>query len=51
MPYPETPSHSRRPPRCEVIAKPVDRLETDATGINVEERRPIDPRMPHLPPA
>jgi hypothetical protein len=51
MPYPETPSRSSRPPRCEVIAKPVDRQETDATGINVEERRPIDPRMPHLPPA
>jgi hypothetical protein len=23
----------------------------DATGINANKRKPIDPRMPHLPPA
>jgi hypothetical protein len=33
------------------LRKPVDRLEDDATGINVETRKPIDPRMPHMPPA
>jgi hypothetical protein len=27
------------------------RLAGDASGINVDDRRPIDPRMPHLPPA
>jgi hypothetical protein len=51
MPYPETPSHNRGTPRGEAIAKPVDRREGDATGINVEERKPIDARMPHMPPA
>jgi hypothetical protein len=51
MPYPETPSHSRFTPQGEPIAKPVNRLEEDATGINVEERKPIDSRMPHMPPA
>jgi hypothetical protein len=27
------------------------RLAGDASGINVEDRKPIDPRMPSLPPA
>jgi hypothetical protein len=35
----------------EALRKSVDRLEDDATGINVDERKPIDSRMPHLPPA
>ena len=38
-------------PRGEALLKPVDRMEDDATGINVEGRKPIDARMPHLPPA
>jgi hypothetical protein len=33
------------------LRKPVDRLEDDATGINVETRKPIHPSMPHMPPA
>ena len=37
--------------RLEPLAKPVDRKEDDATGINVEDRAPIDSRMPHMPPA
>jgi hypothetical protein len=37
--------------RLEPLAKPVDRKEDDATGINVEDRTPIDSRMPHMPPA
>jgi hypothetical protein len=37
--------------RLEPLAKPVDRLEDDATGVNVDDRKPIDPRMPHMPPA
>ncbi len=27
------------------------RTARDATGINADKREPIDPRMPHLPPA
>jgi hypothetical protein len=27
------------------------RTARDATGINAKDREPIDPRMPHLPPA
>lgn len=27
------------------------RTARDSTGINADQRRPIDPRMPHLPPA
>ncbi|HTZ60239.1 MAG TPA: hypothetical protein VMB49_19150 [Acidobacteriaceae bacterium] len=50
MPY-EKPMQYRPSLRLEPLAKPVDRLEDDATGINVEDRRPIDPRMPHMPPA
>jgi hypothetical protein len=42
-------THSSGPPRP--LRKPVDRLEDDATGINVEGRKPIDARMPHMPPA
>jgi hypothetical protein len=32
------------------LRKPMDRLEDDATGINVETRKPIHPSMPHMPP-
>jgi hypothetical protein len=50
MPYPETPRV--RPSLSEApLRKPVDRLEDDATGINVETRKPIHPSMPHMPPA
>ena len=27
------------------------RTARDSTGINADQRAPIDPRMPHLPPA
>ena len=41
--------------RNEESAKPktvrVTRMAGDASGINVADRRPIDPRMPSLPPA
>jgi hypothetical protein len=37
--------------RLEPLAKAVDRREDDATGVNVEDRKPIDSRMPHMPPA
>jgi hypothetical protein len=50
MPYENQPHH-RPSLRLEPLAKPVEREEDDATGINVEDRKPIDPRMPHMPPA
>jgi hypothetical protein len=50
MPY-EKSTQYRPSLRVEPLAKPVDRHAEDATGINVEERKPIDSRMPHLPPA
>lgn len=28
-----------------------DRTARDSTAINAEDRDPIDPRMPHIPPA
>ena len=37
--------------RLEPVGKPVDRKADDATGINVEDRAPIDSRMPQMPPA
>lgn len=27
------------------------RTASDATGVNVDQRSPIDPRMPNMPPA
>ena len=51
MPYQE-PTRERTSHTPETpLRKPVDRLEDDATGINVDTRSPIDPRMPHMPPA
>jgi hypothetical protein len=50
MPY-QDPTQYRPSLKLTPLAKPVDRLEADATGINVEDRQPIDPRMPHMPPA
>jgi hypothetical protein len=29
----------------------IGRTARDATGINADKRKPIDPRMPELPPA
>jgi hypothetical protein len=52
MAYPTQtkPSHPATP-RGEALIKSVDRFEDDATGINVDARKPIDSRMPHMPPA
>jgi hypothetical protein len=35
----------------EVGREGVGRTARDATGINADKRKPIDPRMPNLPPA
>jgi hypothetical protein len=53
MPDPTEIRPSRTPgtPRGEALVKSVDRFEDDATGINVDARKPIDSRMPHMPPA
>ena len=45
------PSRTLGTPQGEAIVRSVNRYEDDATGINVEDRKPIDSRMPHLPPA
>jgi hypothetical protein len=38
-------------PQGGAIVRSVNRYEDDATVINVEDRKPIDSRMPHMPPA
>jgi hypothetical protein len=52
---PDTTSHSPGSSRGEDVTVPVvlkpTRMAGDATGINVFDRKPIDPRMPNLPPA
>jgi len=48
-------SHEKGVAKGEERAKPLAQRATrkagDATGINVDNRGPIDPRMPSLPPA
>ncbi len=52
---PDSPERRANVRRDEERAKPktvrVTRMAGDASGINVADRRPIDPRMPNLPPA
>jgi hypothetical protein len=53
---PDAPTRTSHGPRGDdVWKKPGYRGDTrtagDATGINVDDRKPIDPRMPNLPPA
>jgi hypothetical protein len=45
------PSRTSGTPQGAAIVRSVNRYEDDATGINVEDRKPIDSRMPHMPPA
>lgn len=58
----ELPAHTPGAPRGEEMVRRlgrepgrenrrVARTARDATSINPEARAPIDPRMPHLPPA
>lgn len=51
----DKPSHTPGTPRGEALSAPAVRRPTrkadDATGINVEDRQPIHPKMPNLPPA
>ena len=52
---PSTPSHTFGNPKGENRAAPLKvrttRMASDATGINVADRTPINPAMPILPPA
>lgn len=52
---PDKPSHTPGTTRGEHVAKGparnFNRAEDDATGINVQDRTPIDSRMPVMPPA
>jgi hypothetical protein len=61
-PTSQLPSHTPGTPRGEEIVRKlgrehgrenakIGRTARDATSINPENRDPIDPRMPHLPPA
>jgi len=51
----DKPSHTPGTPRGEALSKPAAQRPTrkadDATSINAADRKPIDPRMPNLPPA
>ncbi len=49
MPYRDT--IRAKPAPTPPKPKPIDRYAEDATGINIDDREPINPRMPHLPPA
>jgi hypothetical protein len=45
------PSRTPGAPQGAAIIRSVNRYEDDATGINVDDRKPIDSRMPCMPPA
>jgi hypothetical protein len=58
----ELPAHTPGAPRGEEMVHTlgrepgrsdpkVGRTARDSTSINADDREPIDPRMPHLPPA
>lgn len=50
-----TPAHGPGTRKAEQYARPLSerptRIAKDATGINADQRHPISPKMPHLPPA
>lgn len=37
--------------RADLLKDRMTRMANDATGINVADRKPINPKMPNLPPA
>lgn len=53
--HPDTPAHAsgirKGESRAEPLVKRPTRKAQDATGVNLEQRGPIHPKMPHLPPA
>lgn len=52
---PDTPAHPigarRGESRARPLAQRTTRKANDATGINPDQRAPIHPKMPHMPPA
>ncbi len=52
---PDTPAHAtgirKGESRARPLAERTTRVAKDATGVNPDQRGPIDPRMPQLPPA
>jgi hypothetical protein len=50
----KTPAHAygvrKGESRAEPLAQRLTRVAKDATGINLHQRGPIHPQMPHLPP-
>ncbi len=61
VPSPDLPAHTQGVPKGEELVlregrepgrhtRPPHRTARDATSINPEARRPIDPRMPQMPP-
>ncbi|GAC1663085.1 MAG: hypothetical protein NVS9B15_26240 [Acidobacteriaceae bacterium] len=54
-PHPDTSAHAagvrKGESRAEPVAQRPTRKAKDASGINAGQRGPIDPKMPHLPPA
>jgi hypothetical protein len=52
---PDTPAHAigirKGESRAAPLAQRPTRIAKDATGINLDQRGPIHPKMPHLPPA
>ncbi len=51
----DKPSHTPGTPRGEDLSKPAAQRPTrkadDATGVNIADRKPINSKMPNLPPA
>lgn len=52
---PDTPAHAtgirKGESRAEPLAQRGTRTAKDATGINLDQRGPINPKMPQMPPA
>ncbi len=47
----DRPTSNTRPDKPSPVTSSKGRPASDATGINVDQRGPIDPRMPSAPPA
>ncbi len=52
---PDTPAHAtgirKGESRAQPLAQRTTRTAKDATGINLDQRGPIHPKMPQMPPA
>ena len=53
--HPDTPAHATGIRKGESRARPLaqrpTRVAKDASGVNLDQRGPIHPKMPQLPPA